>query len=182
MIFLVIHKAYMPVYKWSRFFLRTGPLEVAQDVLAGLKRQTQTQTLDSSSQPPIKKKSSHLSCTGSHITRICCISAFMSHIEHITCICCICVYIGSGDASESFQQGSHSSFPPLNSTIHGVLFSAFYENSLPNNNKEHRHSICVPTYYHISLVIYWETQADGRCYFLADSFLYFLLLLILSVV
>ena len=69
----------------------------------------------------------HLSCTGSHITRICCISAFMSHIEHITCICCICVYIGSGDASESIQNGSHSSFSPLNSTIHGVLFSPFYE-------------------------------------------------------
>ena len=112
----------------------------------------------------------------------CCISVFLSHMGHITCICCICVYIGSGNASESLQQGSHSSFSPLNSTIHGVLFSAFYENSLPNNNKEYRHSICVPTYYHISLVIYWETQADGRCYFLADSFLYFLLLLILSVV
>ena len=33
-----INKAYLPVYKWSRFFLQTGPPEVVQEVLADLKR------------------------------------------------------------------------------------------------------------------------------------------------
>ena len=31
-----INKAYLPVYKWSRFFLQTGPPEVVQEVLADL--------------------------------------------------------------------------------------------------------------------------------------------------
>ena len=41
----MIHKAYMPVYKWSRFFLRDGTDErtdqpkVVQEVLADLKKE-----------------------------------------------------------------------------------------------------------------------------------------------
>ena len=150
----------MPLYKWSRFFLADGSTNGSTRGPKDLKRQTQTQTLDSSPQPPIIA-----------------VFLYFCHTWDTSHAFAVFVFILEvGKPQSLFNKKSHSSFSPLNSTIHGVLFSAFYENSLPNNNKEYRHSICVPTYYHISLVIYWETQADGRCYFLADSFLYFLLL------